>query len=180
MALSMTDTSLVLLWHESPDPDSYVAEGLLLAFHVGALITSVAMTLFLGSIPGIASAVLGAGCMILAVYSIVTFCPRSTVFGGERQHYHNDELRTDDGYFRTPTPYAPCLGIFVNWYLIAQLDLIGVAGLLGFLTVSVVYYFCYAANHSVWRNTHPAQVKVEPFLDSLEPEKHVQRLATRA
>lgn len=165
MALSMTDTSLILLWHESPDVDSHVAEGFLVAFHGGALVASVSMTLFLDTVPGVASTVLGVGCMILAVYGIVVLCPRSATFGGQRLHYHNDELRTDDGYFRTPTPYIPCLGIFVNWYLIAQLDLIGVAGLLGFLGLSVLYYIVYASRHSVWRTAQPAHVKTdEPFL----------------
>jgi len=43
--------------------------------------------------------------------------------------------------------------------LIAQLELIGVAGLLGFMILTVIYYFAYAMKHSVgntagWEQNH--------------------------
>lgn len=92
--------------------------------------------------------------MILSTYAIYFHCPRSDVFGGHRRHYHQDDLRVDDGYFKTPfVPLLPCVAIFINWYLIAQLELLGVIGLIGFMILTIVYYFAYAMKHSVGNDT---------------------------
>jgi len=153
-ALSLTDSSIILMWHESPEPGSYLTELLLTAFHVGALVTSVSVTQFIHTLPGMMASTLGAGSMIMSCFGLFTHCPRSDVFGGHRRHYHQEALRIDDGYFRTPLmPMWPCLGIFINWYLVAQLEAVGVAGLVGFLSLSVLYYFCYARYHSIGNTT---------------------------
>jgi amino acid transporter len=194
MALSMTDTSLVLLWHSASTPNededgliytyhstldeqdgeetgsssqlssytggAFVAEGLMLAFHLGAFITSVSITLFIDTNPGILAAVLGAGCMVLAVHGVATLCPRNRVFGGTKlkgSYCDDDGARPssdpNESYFSIPTPYVPCLGIFVNWYLIAQLDWMGIVGLVSFLGLSALYYYCYAAPSSRRKRT---------------------------
>jgi basic amino acid/polyamine antiporter, APA family len=201
MALSMTDTSLVLLWHSASTPNededgliytyhstldeqdgeetgsssqlssytggAFVAEGLMLAFHLGAFITSVSITLFIDTNPGILAAVLGAGCMVLAVHGVATLCPRNRVFGGTKlkgSYYDDGGARPpndpNESYFSIPTPYVPCLGIFVNWYLIAQLDWMGIVGLVSFLALSALYYYCYAAPSSR-RKRATSDVEVE-------------------
>jgi hypothetical protein len=80
--------------------------------------------------------------------------------GASFSSLHDGTLPDDDvdedgggdqgGYFSVPTPYVPCLGILVNWYLIAQLDLAGIAGLLAFLAVAVLYYYAAAACSGRW------------------------------
>jgi len=82
-------------------------------------------------------------------------CANTASFGGKKRlkllsnRYH---VGTDnkDGFYKTPfIPYIPCLGIFVNYYLISQLEILGIALLLGFLASTVIFYFCYGAKHSL-------------------------------
>jgi APA family basic amino acid/polyamine antiporter len=156
-AMSMADSSLILLWHEPvSDPDSHLAERLMLSFHIASIVTSFAFTRLLDSQFGTAVAFTAGGCTIALVLGLYFWCPKSDIFGGRssRHHYHKDQIRTDDGYFRTPfLPFLPCLGIFVNWYLIAQLEFIGLVGLICFLGLAVIYYFAYAVHHSVGNTT---------------------------
>jgi APA family basic amino acid/polyamine antiporter len=156
-AMSMTDSSLILLWHEpASDPDSDLAERLMLGFHAAAIVTSFALTRLLDSWFGTAVALAAGGCMWAMAFGLYFWCPRASNFGGRssRHHYHKDELLTDDGYFQTPClPFWPCLAIFVNWYLIAQLEFVGLIGLICFLGLGVIYYFAYAAHHSVGNTT---------------------------
>ena len=49
-------------------------------------------------------------------------------------------------------PVLPCFGIFVNWYLISQLEMAGIMLHLGFLALAVLYYIFYAIEHSVGNN----------------------------
>jgi APA family basic amino acid/polyamine antiporter len=156
-AMSMADSSLILLWHEPvSDPDSDLAERLMLSFHIAAIVTSFAFTRLLDSWFGTALAYAAGGCMIALACCIYFWCPKSDIFGGKssRHVYHKDQVRTDEGYFRTPfLPFLPCLAIFVNWFLIAQLEFIGLIGLIFYLGLAVLYYFAYAAHHSVGNTT---------------------------
>ena len=46
------------------------------------------------------------------------------------------------GEFRVPcVPFLPCVAIFINWYLISQLELAGLALLVVYMGGIVVYYF---------------------------------------
>lgn len=149
-ALSMTDTSVIMLWHEPvSDPESPLTCHLMMAFHAAALVGSLSLT-HLGQTgnPLTALCVLT---MMGTCAAVHRYCPRTAVFGGRRKnHYHEHELVREKGYFQTPmVPFLPCLAIAINWYLIAQLALVGVSLLLGFLVLSVFYYFLYARYHSV-------------------------------
>ncbi len=44
------------------------------------------------------------------------------------------------------------MGIFVNCYLISQLELVGIALLLGYLAAAALFYFSYGMHHSVGAN----------------------------
>jgi APA family basic amino acid/polyamine antiporter len=181
-------------------PRAAAPEMLMLAFHAGAFLSSVSLTLFSETIPGILAVIVGSCCMAMAVYGIVVYCPRAPAFGGvggdrgfvdgdgkasrripadvgdglvrtanardgdsfsslndmplpdTAAHDDNDDDDicnknddSQDGYFSVPTPYVPCLGILVNWYLIAQLDMAGIVGLLVFLGLAVLYYYAVLA-----------------------------------
>lgn len=155
-ALSMTNTSLIMLWHEPLDPESMLGIQLLTVFHLEAMITGVAIARFLDSAIGILVTMIGAICMVITMCLISKWCPRSDVFGGHREHHYQSSLKTDDGYYRTPfVPYLPCLGIFVNWCLIAQLDLFGIVGLLILFALAILYYFLYARHHVVGHHAVP-------------------------
>ena len=166
-ALSLTSTSVVMLWHEpAHDPESPLTCHLLMVFHAAALVGSLSLT-HLGGAGNILTA-LCALTMMGTCFAVYKHCPRVSVFGGRRKnHYHEDELVREKGYFQTPlVPFLPCLAIAMNWYLIAQLDLLGVSLLLGFLVLSVLYYFLYAQYHSIgntrgWSNAEEIEMATD-------------------
>lgn len=108
--------------------------------------------------------------------TMVSKCPRSAHFGGsiwkpadngvsaDEQWGANNptaaysDASSDDGtdrqeskftYFSTPfVPYLPCLGMAINWYLVAQLDVWGIFLLLLYISVTVVVYLSACARHS--------------------------------
>ena len=154
--------------------------------------------------------VLSAGTMVAAAFLLYVCCPRSRTFGGRRHAplavvggggavSPNGGATTtaEDGYFRTPlVPFWPLLGIFTNWYLIAQLDFLGVASMMGCLLLATVYYFAFVLHTSVGNTTgwvvedHPAAGgpiemtrqrprKTEHLSDDDEEEHHDEPFSTR-
>jgi len=52
--------------------------------------------------------------------------------------------------FRVPlVPYLPSLGIFVNWYLVAQLEWSALLWIFCYVSIAVVWYLCYGLRNSV-------------------------------
>lgn len=152
-ALSLTDTSLIILWHPSPISQPLLAESIMGAFHILALTTGVLVTHFANHTLGKLVAMSCACSLVACVLAIVYLCPRSSVFGSRAHSSADISSPADDGYFRTPlVPWVPCMAIFINWYLISQLELFGIALHLVFLAATTLYYFCYAINHSVGNN----------------------------
>jgi APA family basic amino acid/polyamine antiporter len=142
IALSLTDSSLILLWHEAPDNESNFAHYLVLAFNGVAFLTSSVLVSYME--PSWGRALSTALFCILGglVYAITSYCPRAAVFGGRRHHYHEEHLIREESFFRTPgVPFLPCLGIFINWYLVAQIDAKSIGLLLLILGLSSIYYF---------------------------------------
>mmetsp|Transcript_14907 Transcript_14907/g.41202 ORF Transcript_14907/g.41202 Transcript_14907/m.41202 type:complete len:610 (+) Transcript_14907:65-1894(+) len=151
--LALTDSSVVLLWHEGTEEHSNLPGQLMGLFHFLSLVSGVAMVNFMDNMVGRAVAASGACGMIIVCWAVSRFCPRCSTFGGSRSHYNDNELQKEDGYFRTPlVPLVPCLAIATNWYLIAQLSLSGIGFFLAFLALAVSYYFLYASHHSVGGN----------------------------
>lgn len=151
IVLSLTDSSVILLWHEhSSDPESILPQHLVLAFNLACLVTSLLWNRYIENSQGWTAAIVATIGTCTIPIAITWLCPQTRTFGGRRKHvYHDDDLIRDDSFFRTPfMPYLPCLGIFINWYLISQLDLIGIGGLIGVLGLASLYYFEYAATHS--------------------------------
>ena len=147
MALNITDTSLILLWHESPTETPYLADNLLMIFHAACLAVCLVLTRFLDTTWGSALSLVLALVMLMCVCGVYQWCPKSEIFGGQRRRPKGD---SDTGYFQTPlVPFWPCVGIFINWYLFALLELEGILGMLGFLALSAIYYFYYGVHHSV-------------------------------
>jgi len=191
LALSLTDSSLILLWHKDKPPLSYghdgnvdhmnsskhhttaaaaveelyVAQYLMLAFHVACCIASALLTHgshVMGSTFGFYTSSTLSMFVVMAIpYWITVQCPHSTMFG-VRQHHHphyhpvaaqldddsdngirgNNNERDVSDYFQTPfIPYWPHLGTFINWYLMMQMNIHGMAGLLLVLAVLSLYYF---------------------------------------
>ena len=150
LVLALTDTSVVLLWHEGTASLPHLPSQLMFLFHVLCVVCSLVLTRLVGSLVGPLLGVLSIAAVSLTCFAVYRWCPRSTVFGGNRHHYHEEQLQKEEGYFATPfVPLLPCLAIFSNWYLIVQLDLVGLAMLVVFLAVSAAYYFAYGGRYSV-------------------------------
>lgn len=194
LALNMTDSSVILLWHMNDDDEeeespsssssswmqsSSLANRLMLCFHIAALVASISFSWFSDSWSGLILGAVAIAVDIFVCYALWSWCPRAKVFGGRhRYHYHQDELKiVDEGYFECPfVPALPCFAILVNWYLIAQLDFLGVAFLMGFLLLATIYYFAYAANHSVGNTigwvVHPAPSDDSDGIELQETNNH--------
>lgn len=154
VALNLTDSSLILLWHEAIDPESNFAHYLVLAFNVVAFLAStVLVSSYMQTSWGrlLAAALI---CMLGGlVFVIYSWCPRTAVFGGRRHHYHEEQLIREQGFFRTPAvPFLPCLGIFINWYLVAQMDAMSIGVLVLILGLSSVYYFRFTVRRNSREN----------------------------
>jgi basic amino acid/polyamine antiporter, APA family len=141
--LNLTDSSLVLLWHESPT-HSRLAGSLLIGYHGCALVTVLLLTYFYNNVLGQSLIVLFAGSTAAVAMFIRLWCPRSAVFGGLGGGPSHDSSFPDaaeDRFFRTPfVPFWPCLGIFINWYLIVQLEVPGILAMLGILAGTTIFY----------------------------------------
>jgi hypothetical protein len=60
------------------------------------------------------------------------------------------------GRFRTPlVPYLPALGIYLNWFMLANLGWKGIAMLVGYLFVGVVLYWKCCAGKSLVNSNEP-------------------------
>jgi hypothetical protein len=53
-------------------------------------------------------------------------------------------------FFQTPfVPYLPCAGIFINWFLVAQLEISGLLLLFLYVGVTLCAYFCFRTSSSI-------------------------------
>ena len=156
LAFVMTDASLVLMRYDSPDNDDGLLERLLSLFNLACFVFSVAVTHFWDYILGKLVALLCAYQLVRCMTGLTFDCTPALTFGGKTRaspSYHGDMSMAGSAYFKTPCmPYVPCLGMFVNWYLIAQLELLGIGFLLVFLAAVAVLYFSYGRRHSVGNN----------------------------
>ncbi|KAJ8561745.1 hypothetical protein ON010_g7935 [Phytophthora cinnamomi] len=62
----------------------------------------------------------------------------------------DDETDSETSTFRAPfVPFSPCVAIFFNWFLFAQMDAMSVLLILLWLFLAVVVYFGYSRHHSL-------------------------------
>jgi len=83
-----------------------------------------------------------------------------------------EEEEEEEPYFQTPfVPYLPCLGAFVNWYLIAQLELSGLFFLVIYLGAATLFYFTYGVKHSrlLKKQRQHKQRHLEEYEESMSP-----------
>jgi len=158
VAFSMTNSSLLLLRHESPDDAPGLLEKLLTWFNALCFLSSLALAHLCTSLFG--KMLTGLCCLLAFVACVLIhrWCPPAAYFGGKArrkttQHMTVGTVAVSEEYFRTPLlPYVPCLGIFVNWYLVAQLTWRGLAFLAWFLSCAIFFYFSFGYYFSVGNN----------------------------
>jgi hypothetical protein len=152
VAFSMTNTSLLLLRQTSPEDSPFLLQVLLFAFHVLSFTFALSINrlqyswMKLLCVSGLSLALVGVLSMI------VLKCKESNTFGSGISNDH-DTLRnsctTYIAYFQVPCmPYLPLVGAFINWYLLAQLQLSALLMLLLYFMIAVTGYFSYGYHHS--------------------------------
>ncbi len=175
VAFCMTDSCLILMRHEAPVHRPKFLSRTLIVYHIlcltsGMLLSHVPQGAYI-SIPFL----LLTAAMPLLIHMR---CPKSKTFGGSILHRHNSNLEAtvnssgntiigvmnddtngdnnssdphpENSYFQTPcVPFLPCLGIFINWYLVSRLELAGLGFLLLYLGLVAVWYFTCCAQNSI-------------------------------
>lgn len=147
LAFSMTNASLILLRLESPPVHPNLLFKLLLLYNGLCFLTSMVLS-HLQSIS--IAVVFGMMTLLTAIY-LWCVCPKSITFGGS---IHRSQPDTDMTFFKSPLfPFLPCIGTFVNWYLISQLEISGILFLLLYLGLATIYYFAFGVKHSIGNTT---------------------------
>ena len=156
VAFSMTNSSLVLLRCESPQARPQLLHQTLLLYNTLCLVTGLSLTRNVYPTLTVLS-----GLLTLSTFLYMWCkCPRLSVFGGsilrmDENNDDNDDEEEEDSYFETPlVPWTPCLGMFVNWYLVAQLSWFGLLLLMGYLGLTTVWYACCCGTNNPRHQDH--------------------------
>lgn len=84
----------------------------------------------------------------------------------------NVDDEDDDGKpmnFRAPlVPFTPCVAIFFNWFLFAQMDAASVLLIVLWLLLAVALYFCYSRHHSLAHQQTTRYARIEQHTPSLQ------------
>jgi APA family basic amino acid/polyamine antiporter len=145
MAFIVTNSSLIIMRRKSPDADPNLLQRHLAWFNLFSFLACLAMS----HISWIIGCFLGPVSVFIAA-KISWQCPPATSFGNTTNK--TAQWYAGKKYFSTPfVPYLPCLGIFVNYFLISQLAFIGIALLFAYILLFVLLYFLYGAHNSVGR-----------------------------
>lgn len=162
VAFSLTDASLVVLRRESPPTDPGLLERCLVWYNAFCFVTAILITheeMFVVQSALAAFTALSAALMLLFM---TVRCPPSLQFGGtilqwtQSSNLASSAPYPESAYFQTPwVPFIPCLGMAVNWYLIAQLEVFGLFLLGLYLGVVVLLYlvFCLNGTAPSWTNS---------------------------
>lgn len=161
VAFSLTDASLVVLRRESPPTNPGLLERCLVWYNILCFMTAILIThegmLVLQS--ALASFTALSASVTLAYMTM--HCPPSLHFGGNILQWTQScnvmnsatDQHPESDYFQTPwVPFVPCLGMAVNWYLIAQLEVFGLFLLGLYLGIVVLLYlaFCLGGSAPSW------------------------------
>jgi amino acid transporter len=168
VAFSMTNSCLVLLRCQSPADHPGLLERLLLIYNALCFLSSMLWSHTWTYLPWPSLlALVSTLATIVCLFFLRKLCPRTTHFGGSifttgalnherhvdaslQEEDEEDETTQNISYFATPmVPTLPCLGMAVNWYLIAQLDLTGIFLLGLYLGLVSLVYLLYCAPHSI-------------------------------
>ena len=175
LAFSMTNSCLVLLRCQSPIDRPYLLERLLIVYNALCFVSAMLWSHHWSYMPfQLVFATMTSLATLYCFIYLKRSCHCSLHFGGsilsDGEYCHERHVTahanstattptpTENGnisngsapptYFATPlVPYLPCLGMAVNWYLIAQLDFTGILLLLLYIgIISLLYLFQCAPN----------------------------------
>jgi APA family basic amino acid/polyamine antiporter len=171
VSFCMTNACLILMRCESPSP-KLLSRGLVL---YNALCFATSLSLCHGASLGMCL-VFGTVTLLVAGF-LWKSCPRQDKFGDETTGICPIGNETDcETYFESPcVPLIPFVGMFVNWYLIAQLEWRGLFMLVVYLGVVTVLYFVCCSNEMGWKHTEYRSVGMIDDHDGIA----LERLHTR-
>lgn len=160
MAFSMTNSSLILLRCNSPPDQPNRLSWSLVLFNFVAFMTGLACRA--DSPLGLSLQSIVVGTLLLLAITISMTFPKSKDFGGDilRRHDSNAEglLQLDNGNafsFQAPlVPLFPLTGISINWYLISQLELNGIAFLVVYIGMVSSLYLASCRGTRGWRGVN--------------------------
>jgi len=150
VAFCMTDSSILLMRYSSPEDKPQLLEKLVAGYNVLSFITALMISHSFGrGIIAISCALTVTACGLIPLW-----CHEAKVFGGARASlFFKKEGVNDEDYFRVPwLPFTPCAGIFLNWLLVAQLEVLGLSLLVLYILITTAFYFLYAMKHSIGNN----------------------------
>lgn len=148
-AFCITNSCLVLMRCDSPTHKPQLLGQCLLGYNILCFVTALLLCNLWGtSSAGTIVSLIFCFSLLLLARNIANRFPLSATFGvGDatpRPH------PIDHIHFEAPcVPYLPCAGMFVNWYLIAQLEAFGLLLMVCYIAFASLFYFCYGAKHSV-------------------------------
>ncbi|KAL7517111.1 hypothetical protein ACHAWX_002061 [Stephanocyclus meneghinianus] len=131
IAFTITDASVILVRRKSPLNRPSLLKNLLTAYMAASLISGFLLRSWLSN------GETGGGVFVLTILSCVT----TVTLGYLMQNQCESEKPMTQGLFLTPfVPILPLVGIFINLYLIAQLELTGLLMISGYVGISVAAY----------------------------------------
>jgi amino acid transporter len=163
LAFSMTNSCLILLRCESPVQRPRLIEKHLLAYNALCLVTGLLCSHAWHASLGPVLSALAAIATVCVAVSLAMQCPQGLAFGGSVLNSADNcssygsaaldalanEPLSGDPHFRTPfVPYLPCCGIFINWYLVSQLEVSGLLLLFVYIGATLTAYFCFCSDGS--------------------------------
>lgn len=132
IAFTITDASVILVRQKSPTEKPSLLESSLLAFVVGSLLSGFLLRVWIGF------GRTGGGIRILTVLSCFTTATLGYIMATKCERVKE----TNSGLFLTPfVPVLPLTGIFINLYLISQLESTGLVMISGYIGISVGSYW---------------------------------------
>lgn len=154
VAFSMTASTIILMRHRSPEENPGLVGKLIGLYNIFAFLSAVVLIHASSTRKGKLLGSIFCALTICICWKIHSACPQQESFGGEASlHFFMRQGISEQEYFRVPLlPFVPCIGIFVNWTLVAQLSFSGLAMLFGYLFLAGMYYFWYGYSHSLGNN----------------------------
>jgi len=131
IAFTITDASVILVRRKSPLNRPSLLKNLLTAYMAASLLSGFLLRSWLSN------GETGGGVLVLTILSCIT----TATLGYLMQNQCESEKPMMQGLFLTPfVPILPLVGIFINLYLIAQLELTGLLMISGYVGISVAAY----------------------------------------
>ena len=150
LAFTITNCSLIIMRRRSPESEPLLLQKYLAWYNIFAFSSCMCLShIAVKSISWGIGSILGLLTLFISI-RISFKCPVKTSFGNATSN--TSQIFGNKQYFSTPfMPYIPCLGIFVNYFLISQLEFVGIFLLLAYIMLFILLYFLYGARHSVGR-----------------------------